>query len=115
MAGNMPYYNTATCEGHHCAKDCDFCEYRDEAMEFCQKLEECEDVPWAWLESYVKEFLEDYKNEYSPKVLLDFFLQEAKTAFINEVIKDENDYVESSDDYLEMGFDPYQGCYTDDC
>lgn len=23
--------------------------------------------------------------------------------------------VEPSDDYLEMGFDPYLGCYTDDC
>ena len=27
----------------------------------------------------------------------------------------EDDDVEPSDDYLEMGFDPYLGCYTDDC
>ena len=57
MAGNMPYYNEATCEGHYCAKDCDLCPYRDEAMEFCQKLDECDDVPWAWLESYAIRFI----------------------------------------------------------
>lgn len=111
MAGNMPYYNEATCEGHYCAKDCELCPYEDEAMEFCQKLEECEDVPWAWLESYAR----DYKAHHPDAVWLGAFLEDAKVAFTKEVIEDENDYVESSDDYLEMGFDPYQGCYTDDC
>lgn len=28
---------------------------------------------------------------------------------------EENDVIEPSDDDLEMGFDPYMGCYTDDC
>lgn len=29
--------------------------------------------------------------------------------------QEEDDDVEPSDDYLELGFDPYLGCYTDDC
>ena len=27
----------------------------------------------------------------------------------------EDDYIEPSDDQIEMGFDPYLGCYTEDC
>jgi hypothetical protein len=28
---------------------------------------------------------------------------------------EEYDYIEPLGDELEMGFDPYLGCYTDDC
>ncbi len=41
---------------------------------------------------------------------------------IDELYEDYNDEDEYPDDYyyedddnLEMGFDPYMGCYTDDC
>ena len=41
---------------------------------------------------------------------------------IDELYEDYNDEEEYPDDYyyedddnLEMGFDPYMGCYTDDC
>ncbi len=33
----------------------------------------------------------------------------------NCIKSEENDVIEPSDDDFEMGFDPYMGCYTDDC
>jgi len=113
MAGNMPYYNEVICEGHYCPKDCESgCPYADEAMEFCDKRDEIEEVPWSWLLSYAHSKAKADPAKYS---WLGTFLDEAMNDFTKEVMEEENDDLEPSDDYLEMGFDPYLGCYTEDC
>ena len=106
MADNMPYYNTVTCDGHYCPQDCERCPYEDEAMEFCNKQEELEDVPWDWLMKFAR------KDSYRPLSVI-AFLDDARNAFTKEMMEDPP--FEPPDDMLEVGFDPYLGCYTDDC
>ena len=35
--------------------------------------------------------------------------------FLKEWDEEEDDFLEEPDGDLEMGFDPYMGCYSDDC
>lgn len=44
-------------------------------------------------------------------------IEDETTDFAEEEIAWAREYMgyEENEDYLEMGFDPYSGCYTDDC